>query len=52
MIKTYGLTHVALAVKNAKRSFTFYQQIFGVKKVYDQGTFVQAQTPGTRDEIW
>ena len=38
MIKTYGLTHVALTVKSAKRSFEFYEEVFGVKKVYDQGT--------------
>lgn len=51
MIKTYGLTHVALAVTNAKRSFEFYRKVFGVEKVYDQGGFIQAQTPGTRD-VW
>jgi len=26
MIKTYGLTHIALAVKSAKRSFEFYRK--------------------------
>jgi catechol 2,3-dioxygenase-like lactoylglutathione lyase family enzyme len=51
MIKTYGLTHIALAVNNAKRSFEFYQKIFGAEKVYDQGGFIQAQTPGTRDVL-
>jgi catechol 2,3-dioxygenase-like lactoylglutathione lyase family enzyme len=51
VIKTYGLTHVALVVKNAKRSFEFYRKVFGVEKVYDQGGFIQAQTPGTRD-VW
>ena len=51
MIKTYGLTHIALAVKDAERSFEFYRKIFGVEKVYDQGSFIQAQTPGTRDVL-
>ena len=51
MIKTYGLTHIALAVKNAKRSFEFYRKVFGVVKVYDQDGFIQAQTPGTRDVL-
>jgi predicted enzyme related to lactoylglutathione lyase len=32
MIKTCGLTHIALAVKNAKRSFEFYRNVFGVTK--------------------
>jgi catechol 2,3-dioxygenase-like lactoylglutathione lyase family enzyme len=49
MIKTYGLTHIALAVKNAKRSFEFYRKVFGVIKVYDQDGWIQAQTPGARD---
>lgn len=51
MIKTYGLTHVALAVKSAKRSFQFYQKVFGIEKVYDKGSFIQAQTPGSRDVL-
>jgi catechol 2,3-dioxygenase-like lactoylglutathione lyase family enzyme len=51
VIKTYGLTHVALAVKDAKRSFEFYRKVFGVEKVYDQGGFIQAQTPGSRDVL-
>lgn len=49
MIKTYGLTHIALAVKDAKRAFEFYREVFGVKKVYESGRFIQAQTPGSRD---
>jgi len=48
MIKTYGVTHIALAVKSAKRSFEFYRKIFGVIKVYDQNGWIQAQTPGAR----
>jgi catechol 2,3-dioxygenase-like lactoylglutathione lyase family enzyme len=51
MIKTYGLTHVALAVKNAEQSFEFYRKVFGAKKVYDKGSFIQAQTPGSRDVL-
>jgi catechol 2,3-dioxygenase-like lactoylglutathione lyase family enzyme len=51
MIKTYGLTHIALAVKNAKQSFEFYRKIFGMIRVYDQNGWIQAQTPGTRDII-
>jgi catechol 2,3-dioxygenase-like lactoylglutathione lyase family enzyme len=51
VIKTYGLTHVALAVKNAKRAFEFYRDVFGVVKIYDKGTFIQAQTPGSHDVL-
>ena len=51
MIKTHGLTHIGLAVKNAKRSFEFYRKVFGVIKIYDQNGWIQAQTPGARDII-
>jgi catechol 2,3-dioxygenase-like lactoylglutathione lyase family enzyme len=51
MIKTYGLTHVALAVKNAKRAAKFYKQVFGAVEVYQGDGFVQLQTPGTRDVL-
>ena len=51
MIKTHGLTHIALAVKNAKRSFEFYWKVFGVIRIYDQNGWIQAQTPGACDII-
>src|SRR3977135_530886 len=51
MIKTHGLTHIALAVKDAERSLRFYRSVFGVKLVYRQEGFIQAQTPGSRDVL-
>jgi catechol 2,3-dioxygenase-like lactoylglutathione lyase family enzyme len=50
-VKTHGLTHVALAVRDPKRSLAFYQTVLGVVAVYDQGDFIQAQTPGSRDVL-
>lgn len=50
-MKTYGLTHVALAVRDVKRSFKFYQQVLGIASVYEGDDSIQAQTPGTRDVL-
>ena len=49
--RTHGLTHVALAVRDAKRSLQFYRRVFGVVPVYEKVGFVQAQTPGARDVL-
>ena len=51
MVKTRGLTHIALAVRNLERSSTFYQRVLGAVEVYSDSDFVQLQTPGTWDVI-
>ncbi|HEV8581245.1 MAG TPA: VOC family protein [Thermoanaerobaculia bacterium] len=51
MIKTHGLTHIALAVRDVERSLRFYGQVFGAVEVYREGGFLQAQTPGSRDVL-
>ena len=51
MIKTFGLTHIALPVKDVERSSAFYQEIFGVQKMYSYPDFIQVQTPGSKDII-
>jgi catechol 2,3-dioxygenase-like lactoylglutathione lyase family enzyme len=50
-VRTHGLTHIALAVRDAKRALRFYQRIFGVVVVYEEDGFIQAQTPGSRDVL-
>lgn len=50
-IQTYGLTHVALAASDPKRSAQFYRSVFGCEVVYEDDDFVQLQTPGSRDVI-
>lgn len=50
-MKTYGLTHVALSVRDVKQSLKFYQQVLGVVPVYEEDGSIQAQTPGTRDVL-
>ena len=50
-VRTHGLTHVALAVRDPHASLRFYQAVLGVAVVYESPEFVQAQTPGTRDVL-
>ena len=50
-VKTYGLTHIALAVRDPERAFRFYEAVFGMVAVYRQDGFIQAQTPGSRDVL-
>lgn len=51
MVKTYGLTHVALAVRDPRRALRFYQAVLGVVPVWESEDFIQAQTPGSRDVL-
>ena len=50
-VSTYGLTHIALGVKDPARAFDFYREVFGMVAVYRQPDFIQAQTPGARDVL-
>ena len=51
MVKTYGLTHIALAVRDPERSLKFYEAVLGVVCVWRSDDFIQAQTPGSRDVL-
>jgi len=51
MVKTYGLTHVAVAVADLDRTQAFYQAILGAVTVYRDAGFLQMQTPGSRDVL-
>jgi catechol 2,3-dioxygenase-like lactoylglutathione lyase family enzyme len=51
VVRTYGLTHIALGVRDVERSALFYKKVFGSVEVYRQEGFVQLQTPGTRDVL-
>jgi catechol 2,3-dioxygenase-like lactoylglutathione lyase family enzyme len=51
VVKTFGLTHIALAVKDPERSLDFYHRILGSVPVYRAADFIQAQTPGSRDVL-
>ena len=49
MVKTYGLTHVAVAVRDVTRASKFYRSVLGAVEVYKKDGLVQLQTPGSRD---
>ena len=51
MVETYGMSHVALAVRDPERTLAFYQAVLGVVPVYRDRDFIQAQTPGSRDVL-
>ena len=46
---TFGLTHLAVGVKDLNVTRTFYQQVFDMEVMYEQDTFLQLTTPGTND---
>src|SRR5688572_8621896 len=48
---TYGLTHMAVAVKDLKRTLTFYQSVFDMEVMYQEKDFIQLTTPGCHDII-
>src|SRR6185503_11009264 len=50
-VSTYGLTHLALGVRDPAHAFAFYRRVFGMVAVYEQADFIQAQTPGARDVL-
>ena len=50
-VRTHGLTHVAIAVRDPQRSLRFYRDVLGVVPIYEDDNFVQAQTPGSRDVL-
>ena len=51
MVKTYGLTHLALAVRDVERSLRFYQQVFGVEAYFREDGRIHVKTPGCHDVI-
>ena len=52
MIKTLGLTHIHLVVKDLRRSLDFYKTVFGMEEKFWAGdSLVFLNTPGSRDLI-
>jgi catechol 2,3-dioxygenase-like lactoylglutathione lyase family enzyme len=51
MIKTHGLNHISLNVRDPDRALRFYEQVFGVKEYFRDEQSVQVQGPGSHDVI-
>jgi catechol 2,3-dioxygenase-like lactoylglutathione lyase family enzyme len=52
MIKTQGLTHIHLVVRDLERSLKFYEGVFGMEERFRDGSkMVFLNTPGTRDLV-
>ena len=51
MIKTYGLTHIALAVHDPERSLEFYGAVFGVREYFRDDNSIQVLGPGPHDVL-
>jgi len=51
MIKTMGLTHLGLAVRDLERSLRFYEQVFGARVLHRSGAGAEINTPGANDII-
>jgi catechol 2,3-dioxygenase-like lactoylglutathione lyase family enzyme len=51
VVKTYGLSHIAVAVRDLDVTQSFYSEVLGAVVVYRDGGFLQMQTPGTRDVL-
>lgn len=49
MTLTYGLTHIALKVKDLQATKKFYCDVFDMKVMYDEESFIQLTTKGCND---
>jgi catechol 2,3-dioxygenase-like lactoylglutathione lyase family enzyme len=49
--KTYGLTHLAIAVRDLNRTLNFYKHVFDMKVMYHEEDFLQLTTPGAHDVL-
>ena len=51
MVKTYGLSHIALKVADPERSASFYRAVFGVEEYFRDADSIQVKGPGPYDVI-
>src|SRR6186713_3177913 len=46
---TYGLTHLAIAVRDVEKTLEFYQSVFDMHLMYHTENMIQLTTPGCND---
>ena len=51
MIRTHGLNHISLSVRDPERSLAFYTRLFGVREYFRDADGIQAPGPGPHDVI-
>jgi catechol 2,3-dioxygenase-like lactoylglutathione lyase family enzyme len=51
MVKTHGLTHISLAVRDPERSLRFYERVFGAEEYHRDESSIQAKGPGAFDVL-
>ena len=51
MVRTFGLTHLSLVVKDLERTLRFYRRAFGAKVYWREPGSAQVKTPGCHDVI-
>ena len=51
MVRTLGLTHISLSVRDLERSLKFYADVFGVREYFRDERQIQVQGPGPHDVI-
>jgi catechol 2,3-dioxygenase-like lactoylglutathione lyase family enzyme len=49
VIRTFGLTHISLAVNDPERSLKFYEEVFGVTEYFRDESSIQAIGPSGKD---
>lgn len=47
--KTFGLTHLSIAVKDVERTLQFYRHLFNMQLMYHEENMIQLTTPGCHD---
>jgi catechol 2,3-dioxygenase len=50
-IRTHGLTHISLAVRDLERALRFYSELLGAKEYFRDERSIQVQGPGPHDVL-